>query len=126
MGVETIPILPSRDFDETIGFYALLGFGESGRWPDSYLIVAHPIGIELHFFWHPRLSPQSNDHGAYVRFGTAAEIDALHAEWATVDLGGGTLTTPSDTDFGLREFALLDPMRNLLRIGGFLPAQPSK
>lgn len=126
MGVETIPILPSRDLDETVAFYALVGFGESGRWPESYLIVAHPVGIELHFFWHPRLSPRSNDHGAPVRFDTAAEIDALHAEWATADLGGGTLTTPDDTDFGLREFALLDPMRNLLRIGGFLSGQPAK
>ncbi len=27
MGVETIPIQPSRDFDETIGFYALLRIG---------------------------------------------------------------------------------------------------
>ena len=42
MRVDTIPILPSRDFDETVMFWTVLGFEESGRWPESYLIVARP------------------------------------------------------------------------------------
>jgi hypothetical protein len=124
--VETIPILPSRDFDETAEFFARLGFEEGGRWPESYLILEHPTGIELHFFWSKKLTARSNDHGAYVRFATADEVDALHATWAAADLGAGKITQPENTDYGLREFALLDPVQNLLRVGGFLPAQPSK
>ena len=120
MTVETIPILPSSDFDETSGFFARLGFSESGRWPGSYLILAHPVGIELHFFLSKRLRPRSNDHGAYVRFSTSEQVDDLHAAWTGIELGAGRITQPEDADYGLREFALLDPERNLLRIGGFL------
>ena len=126
MTVETIPILPSSDFDDTSEFFARLGFSENGRWPESYLILEHPVGIELHFFWSKRLSPRTNDHGVYIRFDTAEAVDELHAHWAVVDLGGGRITEPEDMDFGLREFAVLDPMRNLLRIGGFLSPQSSK
>lgn len=121
MTVETIPILPSRDFDETSAFWALLGFEEGGRWPESYLILLHRAGIELHFFHSKHLRARSNDHGAYVRFSTAQAVDDLHAGWAAVELGDGRITTPEDMDYGLREFAVLDPMRNLLRVGGFSP-----
>lgn len=122
MTVETIPILPSRSFDDTVAFWSLLGFEESGRWPESYLIVNHPAGIELHFFWSTRLSVRSNDHGAYVRFDTAGAVDELHSSWVGLDLGEGKITEPHNTDYGLREFAVLDPMRNLIRVGGFLLA----
>ena len=122
MSVETIPILPSWDFDQTVGFFAPLGFVEQGRWPDSYLILRHDKGIELHFFASRRFKPKTNDHGTYVRFPTAGDVDALHTSWSRVDLAEGVLTDPEDADYGLREFALLDPMRNLLRVGGFISA----
>lgn len=124
MTVQTIPILPSSDFDTTVGFFGPLGFEEAGRWVGSYLIVEHPIGIELHFFRHEGLSPRTNDHGAYIRFSSADAVLELHGQWRSLELGGGRVTTPEPTDYGLLEFALLDPMNNLLRIGGFL--QPSK
>ncbi len=120
MTVETIPILPSRNFDETLAFWSLLGFEEAGRWPESYLILHHATGVELHFFWSKRLSVRTNDHGAYVRFDTARAVDDLYALWAALDLGDGRITAPDDMDYGLREFAVLDPMRNLVRVGGFL------
>lgn len=113
-----MPILPSWDFDETASFFAALGFVERGRWSDSYLIVDHEAGIELHFFASRRFSPRTNDHGVYVRFDTAEDVDLLYTAWSGVDLGAGELHEPVDTDYGLREFALLDPMRNLMRVGG--------
>lgn len=120
---DVMPILPSWDFDETSRFYRALGFREAGRWPDSYLIIDHPAGIELHFFASRRFPKRSNDHGVYVRFATADEVDELHDSWADAgwtsgDLSGGELHDPKDTDYGLREFAVLDSMRNLMRIGG--------
>lgn len=124
MTVQTIPILPSSDFDTTAEFFGLLGFEAAGRWVDSYLIIEHPIGIELHFFWHEGLSPRANDHGAYIRFSAAEAVLDLHERWCSLELGSGRVTSPEPTDYGLVEFALLDPMNNLLRIGGFL--QPPK
>ncbi len=117
---DVMPILPSWDFDVTSAFYRKLGFDEGARFPDSYLIMDHPAGIELHFFQSPEFPAERNDHGAYVRFATAAEADALHEAWGSKDVRAGRLFEPADTDYGLREFALLDPMRNLLRVGGFL------
>lgn len=120
MPPETLPILPSWDFDHTAGFYAGLGFEEEGRWPGRYLIMRHPLGIELHFFSTVEFPTRHNHHGVYVRFETEAESDALFESWSHMPLDPHQLSTPQDTDYGLREFALSDPMGNLVRIGGFI------
>jgi catechol 2,3-dioxygenase-like lactoylglutathione lyase family enzyme len=49
--VQTIPILPSPNLDETAAFYAALGFEEHGRWANEYLIlIRSEDGIEFHFW----------------------------------------------------------------------------
>ena len=119
---QTIPILPSPDFDERALFYAGLGFREEARFPGQYLILTHPTGIELHFWSNPALESHHNDAGCYVRFATAAEAVALHDRWAGSGLEPGHLRPPVETDYGLAEFALLDAHRNLVRVGGFIAA----
>jgi hypothetical protein len=119
---QTIPILPSPDFDQTAGFYELIGFSEEGRWPDAYLILEHPANIELHFFHAPGLDVTQNDHGAYIRFDSDFEAESLYNQWWAASPEGGTLTPPRATDYGLLEFALLDPHGNSLRVGGRLHA----
>ena len=115
---QTIPILPSPDFDDTVRFYELIGFSEEGRWPGRYLIIEHPAAIELHFFHLPDLDVASNDHGAYIRFDSDFEAESLYNQWWAARPEGGSLREPSTTDYGMFEFALLDPHRNLLRVGG--------
>lgn len=117
---DVMPILPSWDFDRTSTFYGLLGFLETGRWPDSYLILEHPDGIELHFFHSHQFDPASNDHAVYIRYAASTQVDALYERWRALELTDGSLHPPLDADYGLREFAVLDPMRNLLRVGGTL------
>ncbi len=117
---DVMPIFPSWDFDLTAEFFGRLGFSENGRWPGNYLILRHSDGIELHFFQSEVFEPARNEHGTYVRYPSASQADALYAEWRELDLGEGTLHPPRDMDYGLREFALLDPMRNLLRVGGLI------
>src|SRR4051794_3064761 len=82
MSARTIPILPSRHFDETARFYAPLGFAESKRWPNEYLILRRDDGIELHFWSNPKVERATNDVACYVRFDTAAETQALYDAWA--------------------------------------------
>jgi catechol 2,3-dioxygenase-like lactoylglutathione lyase family enzyme len=120
MTAKTIPILPSRDFDETARFYAPLGFRETGRWAGEYLTIARDDGIELHFWSKPNLVPAKNDVACYIRFDRAAEARTLHDAWAPRVPNGGHLHPPAATDYGLLEFALGDPHGNLLRIGGSL------
>ena len=47
------------------------------------------------------------------------DVDALHAEWAQVDLGGGRIeAAPQDRPgHGMREFHLWDPAGNLIGFG---------
>jgi catechol 2,3-dioxygenase-like lactoylglutathione lyase family enzyme len=117
------PILPSRDLTATAEFYAPLGFEEQGLWPDEYLIVMRGE-VRLHFFHSPPLDPWSSDAGCYLYVNDA---DALFAEWRPLGLPSEGIPrlhgSPNDTDYGLREFALVDPDGNLLRIGSFI-AEP--
>jgi hypothetical protein len=55
----------------------------------------------------------------YLRVGDA---DALFAEWDVVGVPsdpatGSRLQAPVDTEYGMRELALVDPSGNLLRAG---------
>ena len=122
-----IPIFPSSDFDRTAAFYSVLGFAETNRFGSVYLIIEHAVGVELHFFGAGKVKTTRNDHAAYIRLTSSTNSDALYASWAeaadspefAVAAGkAGRLVAPSDTDYGLREFALLDNDGNLLRIGG--------
>jgi catechol 2,3-dioxygenase-like lactoylglutathione lyase family enzyme len=111
------PILPSRDLTATAAFYARLGFEQRGLWPDQYLIVMRGE-VGLHFFFSPQLDPWTSIAGCYLYVDDA---DALHSEWLALDLPSAGIPrlhgAPEDTDYGLREFALVDPDGNLLRVG---------
>ena len=126
MGLVTIPIFPSPDFDATAAFYAVLGFTEGGKWPEAYLILEHPAQLELHFWFHTDLDPRKNDVGCFVRFDTVDECRALHDEWsAAANLPSAEsraiprLHAPSDGPDGSIEWALIDAHGNLLRLGAF-------
>jgi len=118
----TIPILSAPDFNSVARFYGALGFVETGRWGD-YLILVHPIGIELHFVpEHAHgAGPAESDHNhagaCYVRFETADAARDLHDAW-TVSPPAAHLTDPHPTPYGLLEFNLSDPFGNTLSIGG--------
>lgn len=125
MDAMQIPIFPSSDFDRTVELYSRIDFVEANRYGDDYLIIEHPNGFELHFF-SAKVKPRTNDHGAYLRIASLADFDALYARWkgltntpAFARAAGkiGKMHAAVDTDYGLREFALLDADGNLLRVG---------
>jgi hypothetical protein len=115
-----VPILPSRDLGETLAFLERLGFENAGAhhsvW--DYLIVRRGT-IELHFFSHPAIDPLTTDAMCYLRVDDA---DALYKAWSEVGVEadpatGSRLMPPQTTDYGMREFALVDKSGNLYRIG---------
>jgi catechol 2,3-dioxygenase-like lactoylglutathione lyase family enzyme len=115
-----VPILPSRDLEETLAFYTRLGFELRGPPIETYryLIIARG-SIELHFFDAPNVDPLTTDFSCYVH---VRDADALHREWEEAGVGsdpatGSRLVAPGDTDYGMREFALVDKSGNLVRIG---------
>jgi catechol 2,3-dioxygenase-like lactoylglutathione lyase family enzyme len=115
-----VPILPSRELDETLSFYQRLGFELRGAPIERfrYLIVGRG-SVELHFWEAPEVDPLTTDFSCYVH---VRDADALYSEWEGIGLPsdpktGSRLMPPWDTDYGLREFALVDPSGNLVRIG---------
>jgi catechol 2,3-dioxygenase-like lactoylglutathione lyase family enzyme len=114
------PILPSRDLAATAGFYSRLGFEQSGLWEDEYLIVMRG-DVGLHFFFAPDTDPGASNAGCYLY---VQDADALHAEYERLGLPSEGIPrlhgAPEETDYGLREFAVVDPDGNLLRIGSFI------
>lgn len=122
--VETIPILPSADFDASSAFWAAFGFTEIGRWPDEYLIVRHQaMAIELHFWHDPGVDRWTNSVGCYVRFGSPAACLACHGGWAGVAVPApASFSAPSPGPGpGSVEFHVIDIHGNLVRFGGFPP-----
>ena len=113
--------MPSRNLRETLEFYERLGFELRGAPPETYgyLIVGRGPMIELHFWESPAVDPLTTDHSCYVR---VADADELYAEWEAVGVPadpstGSRLMPPGDTDYGMREFALVDKSGNLVRVG---------
>jgi hypothetical protein len=56
-----------------------------------------------------------------------ADADALYAEWEATGVEhdaetGSRLIAPMDTDYGMREFAVVDRSGNLVRVGSPLGA----
>ena len=116
-----VPTMPSRNLRETLEFYERLGFELRGAPPETYgyLIVGRGPMVELHFWESPEVDPLTTDHSCYVR---VADADELYAEWEAVGVPsdpetGSRLMPPGDTDYGMREFALVDKSGNLVRIG---------
>ena len=113
-----IPVLPAKSLDETIAFYARLGFAVGHRQdePEPYAILGRGM-VELHFFGFPDLRPEGSYAGCYLR---VTDVDKFHRDWGAVGLpaaGIPRLGAVRDEPWGMREFALVDPNGNLVRVG---------
>src|SRR3954447_10142104 len=112
--------MPSKDLDATLAFYERLGFENAGAAPSqwNYLIIRRGRA-QLHFYGHPEVDPLTTPFSCYV---FTDDVDALYDSWKTLGvptdpITGSRLQGPGDTDYGMREFALIDPSGNLIRVG---------
>jgi len=114
-----IPILPARDLSETRTFYERLKLEVRVWWPNAfggYAILGRG-DLTMHFFHHPELSPLENYAGCYWR---VADVDALYADAHGAGLpsaGTPRVTALEAKPWGMREFAIVDPNGNLVRVG---------
>jgi catechol 2,3-dioxygenase-like lactoylglutathione lyase family enzyme len=113
------PILPSRNLDETRAFYEAIGFRpwfRGGGVNPHYEILSRGH-LVVHFFVERGLVPEKNDAGCYLR---VVDADAFHGVCEVLHLpvaGIPRRTAPRDESWGMREFTIVDPSGNLLRIG---------
>ena len=117
------PILPALNLDETRAFYEKLGFVAwwKGRGSFAYEIISRGH-LVIHFFAEPGLTPSENGTSCYWR---VTDADRFHQECSTLNLpseGIPRLTAPVDQPWGMREFTLVDPSGNLVRVGHDLDA----
>lgn len=112
-----IPILPSRSIVETAGFYKRLGFeGGPHESNNAYGILCRG-DVELHFFTHKELVPERSSAGCYIR---VLDVEKIYQEFSSAQLprhGLPRMDLLENKPWGLREFAVVDPDGNLLRIG---------
>ena len=112
-----IPILPSRAIDNTVAFYARLGFEGGAHASDAGYAILRRGAVELHFFTHRELVPAESSAGCYIRVG---DVESIYKAFSAAQLpprGIPRIDALEDKPWGLREFALVDPDGNLLRVG---------
>ncbi len=98
-----------------------MGFENAGAAPSvwNYLIIRRGT-IQLHFYLDQDVDPLTTSFSCYVY---TADADALYREWDRIGVRTDRVTgsrlqgPPVETDYRLREFALVDPNGNLLRVG---------
>ena len=105
-----VPIFPSRDLEETLAFYRRLGFAGVLIAEHSYVIVNRGEFAEIHFYEALDTNPSTNDHGCYLSVDDARR---LHDAWSGIE----GVNEPRETEWGMREFAVIDPSGNLIRVG---------
>lgn len=112
-----IPILPSRSVESTRDFYRQLGF-EGKIWGAPHHYGALTRGsVEIHFFTHAELDPAESSSGCYIRVQNA---DGIYQQFAQANLpasGIPRMDPIENKPWGMREFAVVDPDGNLIRIG---------
>jgi catechol 2,3-dioxygenase-like lactoylglutathione lyase family enzyme len=140
-----VPILTVLDLDEAAQFYARLGFGVQSRYHD-YLILRRRPSTELHLSRFPDHDPHVTAGGIYLRVTDPQSLyDSLRAELArdgvlylapaagltprlTADLRAKAaadervvrLHEIEDKPWGMREFTVVDPAGNSVRVGQLL------
>jgi catechol 2,3-dioxygenase-like lactoylglutathione lyase family enzyme len=113
--------MPAKDLGVSLAFYERLGFESVGaaspaEW--NYMILRRGR-VFLHFYGDPTVDPLTTSSSCYVY---TDDADALYDTWNAIGVeadpeAGSRLQPPVDTAWGMREFALVDPSGNLLRVG---------
>lgn len=119
MTERAVPILLSRDLSETLTFYETLGFENRGAPPEDwgYLIIGRG-DAELHFTLDSSVDPLRTASMCYLYVDDA---QSLFVDWRSLVIPdaatGSRIEAPVDTDYGMREFAVVDRNGNLVRVG---------
>ncbi len=117
-----IPTLPCRSAAATVAFYKGLGFEGGAHETDAGYVILRRGVVELHFFVHKELVPSESSAGCYIR---VLDVESIYKAFLPCQLPGQGIPRMDkleDKVWGLREFAVIDPDGNLLRIGQVIAA----
>ena len=110
------PNLPSRSFEDTVQFYAKLGFEQT--WRDRGWMILKRGSLALEFFPYPDLDPLESSFGTCLRLDDLAAFYAICREAGIPEVRTGQprLHTPQVEHSGLTIGYLVDPDGSLLRL----------
>lgn len=131
MTERTIPILPCRSIDDVLAFYEALGFAVTYRQerPNTFAVVERG-GIELQFFVLKGLDPSASYSTCYV---LTSDVDGLYESFTSGARGAlGRVPTRGvprigpvrNMSYGVRQFIVVDPGGNYIRIGQPIETPP--
>jgi hypothetical protein len=114
-----IPLLPSRSIARTVAFYRRLGFVGEAISGHAYAIMVRG-SLELHFFQHETLQPETSAFGCYLR---VQDVEAIYNAFCTANLplhGIPRIDRLESKPWGMKEFAVVDEDGTLIRVGQVL------
>jgi catechol 2,3-dioxygenase-like lactoylglutathione lyase family enzyme len=128
----TIPILPCHSIEEVLAFYRALGFVVTyqQKRPNTFAVVSRG-GIELQFFVMKGFDPAGSYSTCYV---LVSDVDGLYEAFRSgLQAAIGRVPTRGiprigalrDMSYGVRQFVVVDPGGNYIRIGQPIAAQPT-
>jgi catechol 2,3-dioxygenase-like lactoylglutathione lyase family enzyme len=113
-----IPILVSRDIAKSIDFYQKLGFESHYPInPNADYAILYRGSLEIHLSFFPDIVPSASYLACYLR---VSQVDELFQEFQSIGLptdGIPRIGSVENQPWGLREFYIVDPDGNLLKIG---------
>ena len=107
------PIVLVRDLDAALERYRRLGFDVDVDEGGARYAFVERDAVSFHLTEWPEHEPGAGGSAVYLY---VDDVDAVHGEWARAAVEG-RLTEPTDTAWGLREFAYVDPDGTLHRVG---------
>ncbi|MBN9529332.1 MAG: hypothetical protein J0H82_24190 [Alphaproteobacteria bacterium] len=107
MAAVAIPILISTDTRRAAQYYEKLGFTVANY---AGYIICRRGGAELHVSTVDEI-PEDQVAAAYIR------VDDLDEWFNAFNAAVGGLEPPQETDWGMREFYLVDEDQNLIKVG---------
>ncbi len=109
--ISIAPRVPVGDMEQALAFYAQLGFATTYR--DGEFAIVERDGISLHF---------NVSEGHSVCWIGVTNIEALYQQYVPT----GAIQSPlTSQPWGMKEFFLCDPFRNLLLFGESIPEEES-
>ncbi len=110
--ISIAPRFPVGDMEQALAFYAQLGFATTYR--DGEFAIVERDGISLHF---------NVSEGHSVCWIGVSNIEALYQQYVPT----GAIRSPlTSQPWGMKEFFLCDPFRNLLLFGESIPEEESE
>ncbi|HEY3785223.1 MAG TPA: VOC family protein [Steroidobacteraceae bacterium] len=100
------PIMPTTDVGRSVRFYESLGYTVAVH---GDFVMTRRDGIELFLSLMPDHDPKRTASCVFVRVDDA---EALHARWQAA--GPDRIKPLRNTNYGMREFAVLDPDGNMM------------